>query len=166
MARLKVRRFSKRDFDDYAETLLRSWPCDDIEEARENVHMAVEQAERGEEYELWVAEFDRRAKGFMLLEFTRTWGRKGESFREKAAGINWLDVHPDSGRRGLGTSLVRKAVLRAKAKSLRRVFMHTAVTNLRAIYFATRNGFTLRRHLREFWGKGTADAFLLVLEVR
>lgn len=124
--------------------------------------MAVKRAEEGKE-EIWVAEVDGRAVGFTVLEFTNVWGRGGEAFEEEGICIDWLDVHLDFQRKGIGKDLLRKAEERATGKGLRRLFTHTNVTNLAMINFASKNGF--ERHLKEFWGKGTEDAFLLVKDI-
>jgi len=153
-----------KDFEDYANTLLKTWPFEDIQEARNEVAGAVKRAEEGKE-EIWVAKVDRRAEGFMVLEFTNVWEREGEVFEKEGICIDWLDVHPDFQRKGIGKDLLRKAEERAIEKGLRRLFAHTKVTNLAMINFASKNGFRFERHLKEFWGKGTGDAFLLVKEL-
>jgi len=159
----KIRPYSDRDFDDYAETLLRTWPCESVQEARDNVAIALGRTREGEE--LWVAEVDGRAVGFMLLEFTRIWGHKGEVFEGKACCIDWFDVNPESQRKGIGKELLQWAEARAKERGLHRLFAHTAVTNLAMVNFASKNGFKFAKHLEEFWGKGTGDAFLLVKDL-
>lgn len=84
---------------------LRILPCESVQEARENVAIALGRTKEGDE-ELWVAEVDGRAIGFMLLEFARIWGHKGEAFEEEAGRIDWLDVHPEFQRRGIGKELL------------------------------------------------------------
>lgn len=157
-----VRPYRDEDFDDYAHTLLKTWPCEDIREARENVAMAVKRTKENGEEEIWVAEVEGKAVGFMLLEFTRVWGHQDESFEDEAVGIDWLDVHPDFQRKGIGRELIRKAEERGREKGLHHLFMHTAVNNLDMINFASENGFKFAKYIEEFWGKGTGDAFLLV----
>jgi len=165
MAPSIIRAYHDRDFDDYAETLLGTLPCEDIGEARENVVIALGRTkEKGEE--LWVAEVDGRAVGFMLLEFTRIWGHeRGEAFEVEAVCIDWLDVHTGFQRKGIGRELLRWAEARAAERGLHRIFAHTAVTNLPMVNFASKNGFRFEKYLEEFWGKGTGDAFLLVKEL-
>jgi ribosomal protein S18 acetylase RimI-like enzyme len=156
----------EKDFDDYADALLRTWPCENVEEARDNVTIVVNKAKEGKEgEEIWVAEVEGRAMGFMLLEFTSVWGHAGEAFEEMAVCINWLDVHPDFQRQGIGKGLLQKAEERAKEKGLHRIFAHTATSNLAMINFASKNGFKFAKHLKEFWGKGTGDAFLLIKDL-
>jgi len=157
-----VRSYRNRDFDDYVQTLLKTWPCEDIREARENVAMAVRRAKENGEEEIWVAEVERKAVGFMLLKFTKVWGHQGESFEDEAVGIDWLDVHSDFQRKGIGRELIRKAEERGREKELHRLFIHADVGNLAMIDFASRNGFKFAKCIEEFWGKGTGDAFLLV----
>jgi len=160
-----IRPFSDRDFDDYAYTLLRTWPCEDIGEARANVAIAIKRIKENAKEELWVAEVERKAVGFMLMGFTKVWGHKGESFEDESVGIDWFDVHPDFQRKGIGRELLRKAEERGKEKGLHRLFMHTSVKNLAMINFAPRNRFKFAKYLKEFWGKGTRDAYLLTKEI-
>jgi len=162
MPHLLIRPYSEGDFNDYAETLLRTWPCDDVQEARENVTQAVNRIKTDKESEIWVAEADGKAVGFILLEFTKVWGHKGESFEEEAVGINWFDIHPDYQKKRVGRRLLQKAEEMGRQKRLRQLFTHTSVRNLAMVNFASRNGFRFARYLEEFWGKGTGDAFLLV----
>jgi ribosomal protein S18 acetylase RimI-like enzyme len=154
-----------KDFEIYAKTLLKTWPCEDIQEARQNVTMAVSRIKESEDEEIWVGEVEGKAVGFMLLEFTKVWGHKGETFNDEAAGIDWFDVHPDFQRRGVGSHMLRKAEERAKENRLSRLFMHASTKNLKMINFASRNGFRFARYLKEFWGKETDDAFLLVKDL-
>jgi len=160
-----VRPYLDKDFDDYADTLLRTWPCKDIREARENVATAVKRVKESGKEEIWAAEVKGRAVGFMLLGFTKVWGHKGEAFEEEAVGIDWFDVHPDFQRKGVGAELLRKAEERGRERGIQRLFMHTAVKNLAMINFASKNGLKFAEYLKEFWGKGTGDTFLLVKEL-
>jgi ribosomal protein S18 acetylase RimI-like enzyme len=161
-----IRHYAEEDFNDYAETLLKTWPCESVKEARDDVAIAVKKAKEGrEEEEIWVAEIEGRAVGFMLLAFTSVWGHAGEAFEEKAVCIDWFDVHPDFQRQGIGAELLHKAMERAKEEGLQRIFAHTATSNLAMINFASKNGFRFTKHLKEFWGKGTGDAFLLIKDL-
>jgi ribosomal protein S18 acetylase RimI-like enzyme len=155
-----IRPYSDEDFEDYARTLLKTWPCKDIREARENVATAVKRVREGKE-EFWVAEVDGKAAGFMSLEFTKVWGHGGEAFEEEAVGIDWFDVSPDFQRRGIGGELLLKAEERGKERGLTMLFMHTSVENLGMINFASKSGFRFSEYLKDFWGEGTGDAFLL-----
>ncbi len=159
MPRCVVRPYADRDFDDYADTLLRTMPCANHEEAGKSAEDAVKRSTTGEE--LWVAELDGRAVGFILLDFTRVWGHKGESFKEEGVCIDWLDVNPDFQRKGIGEELIRKAEARASQKRLDLLFAHTTVDNNAMMGFASKNGFKVTKRIGEFWGEGTKDAFLL-----
>jgi len=160
-----IRPYSDRDFEEYAETLLQTWPCDSIQEARENVTQAVKRVERNENEEIWVAEVEGKAVGFILIGFTEVWGHRGESFGNEAVGVDWFDVHPKFQRRGIGKDLLQKAEERGREKGLHHLFMHTSAKNLSMINFASMNGFRFEKYLEEFWGKGTGDAFLLVKQI-
>ena len=161
LAHYVIRLYLDRDFDDYADTLLKTWPCENIAEARENVAMAVKKVKENENEELWVVEMEERAVGFMLLEFTKVWGHAGEAFQEKSLCIDWFDVHPDSQDRGIGRELLQKAEDRGRAKGIKLLFTHTSVHNLAMINFASRNGFRFNKYLEDFWGERTGDTFLL-----
>jgi len=162
LVHFSIRPYEDRDFDGYADTLLKTWPCDSIQEARENVVQAVNRIKTNEKEEIWVAEVEGRAIGFTLLGFTKIWGHRGESFGEEAVGIDWFDVHPDFQHKGIGKEMLRKAEERGREKGLHLLFMHTSVKNLAMINFASTNGFKFEKYLEEFWGKGTGDAFLLM----
>ncbi len=127
--------------------------------------MAVNRTRAKENEEIWVAEVEGKAVGFMLLGVTKVWGHKGEAFKSEAVGIDWFDVHPDFQRKGIGNRLLRKAEERAIDKKLSHIFMHTSTRNLEMINFASKNGFSFVKYFKEFWGKGTEDAFLLVKEL-
>jgi len=124
------------------------------------VRTAVKRVKEGKE-ELWVAEVDGKAVGFMSLEFTKVWGRKGEAFEEEAVGIDWFDVSPEFQGKGIGRELLLKAEERGKERGLTMLFTHTSVKNLDMINFASKNGFRFSEYLKDFWGEGTGDAFLL-----
>jgi len=155
-----IRPYSDRDSEPYALTLLRTWPCENIQEARDNVAAAAKRMREGKE-EIWVAEAEGKAVGFMSLEFTRVWGHRGEAFEEDAVGIDWFDVSPDYQGKGVGKELLLKAQERGRDRGLRLLFMHTSARNSVMINFASRNGFMFPKHLRDFWGEGTGDAFLM-----
>jgi len=158
----QIRLFADRDFEDYAETLMRTWPCDDIEEARESVGIGVERARDSPDEEIWVAETGGRAVGFMILGFTKVWGNEGESFEETGVCVHWFDVHPEYQRRGIGQGLLNKARKRGRENRLGCIFMHTAVDNLPMVNLAAKNAFRFERLLKGFYKEGTSDAFLLV----
>jgi GNAT superfamily N-acetyltransferase len=121
---------------------------------------AVKRVKEGKE-ELWVAEVEGKAVGFMSLEFTKVWGRKGEVFEEEAVGIDWFDVSPEFQGKGIGRELLLKAEERGKERGLTMLFTHTSVKNLGMINFASKNELRFSEHLKDFWGEGTGDAFLL-----
>jgi ribosomal protein S18 acetylase RimI-like enzyme len=128
--------------------------------------MAVNRVKKSKDEEIWVAEVEGKAVGFMLLGFTKVWGHKGEAFNDKTLGIDWFDVHPDFQRKGIGSCLLRKAEEIAKEKKISCLFMHTSTQNLKMINFASKNGFKYVKYLKEFWGNGTEDAFLLIKDLK
>ena len=158
-SRVIIRRFVERDTDDYASTLLRTLPCESIEEARDDVNIVLGRVDGGEE--LWVAELDGHAVGFALLEFTRFWGDESEAFQEEGICIDWLDVHPNFQRLGVGKALLSKTEERAREKGLQRVFMHTFVDNDPMLRFSEKTGFRLTRRMKLRWKDGARDGFLM-----
>lgn len=160
-----LRPYSEKDFDDYAKTLLETWPCDNMKETRLNASLAVKRTKENKNVELWVAEVDGRAVGFVLIEFTRFWSHRGEAFDQEAVYIDWLDVHPSFQGRGIAKQLLSKAEEIGRGRGFRLLFMHTNVQNLAMINFASKNCFKFEKYLKEFWGKGSGDAFLLTKEI-
>lgn len=150
--KISVRPSQECDFEPYAHTLLLTLPCEDLDEARENVNIAIERSEK-ESRELWVAEVETAPVGFMLLEFEA---------EEKNIEIDWFDVHPDYQRIGVGTTLFHKAEERAKELKYETISMHTAVSNHKMQGFGKKNGFSEEARLPEFWGEKTEDAILLI----
>lgn len=71
--------------------------------------MAVKRIKEKGSEELWAAEVERRAVGFMLIMFAKVWGHKGESFEEESVGIDWFDVYPSFQRKRIGGELLRRA---------------------------------------------------------
>jgi ribosomal protein S18 acetylase RimI-like enzyme len=159
----KIRPYMESDFEDYALTLLETWPFDNIKEARENVLQAVKRVKKNENEEIWVAEVEGKAVGFILIGFSKIWGRKGESFDEEAVGIDWFDVDPKFQGKGIGKELLRTAEERGKEKGLHKIFMHTLIKNLKMMNFASKNGFRFTKYLEKFYG--IDDAFLLVKQI-
>lgn len=152
MKDLRIREFRDSDSEDYAMTLLLTLPCDDMEEARENVR-TIKSRSAQDARELWIAEVNGVGIGFMLLEF------KEET---RNVEIDWLDVHPCHQRQGVGHELVLRAQERARAASYMSLTMHTASSNDEMREFARRHGFVESEVLSGFWGEGTEDAHLLL----
>jgi ribosomal protein S18 acetylase RimI-like enzyme len=160
---VSVRRFADRDFEDYVKTLLLTWPFDSIVEARENASTAVEKAHAAvEKSELWVAELDGIAAGFMLLEFSSNLSLGPDDTGCHSVEIDWLDIHPTFQGKGAGAALVRKAEERARVRQCESMTIHTSVSNLGMLRLAERCGFANKERLKDFWGTGSGDAFLLV----
>jgi ribosomal protein S18 acetylase RimI-like enzyme len=80
--------------------------------------------------------------------------------------IDWFDVHPDFQRKGLGTLLLKKAEQTAQNKNVSSTYAVAAVDNEKMLNFSRKNGFKMSKRLKDFWGKGTGDAFLLTKTVR
>ena len=152
MKDLNIREFQHSDSEAYAHTLLLTLPCDDLDEARENVNILMERLEK-ETRELWVAESENIQVGFMLLEF---------QIQEHNIEIDWFDIHPDYQQRGVGEALVLKADERARTLRYQTITLHTAASNQSMRNFAERYGFREEACLPKFWGEDTEDAYLFM----
>ncbi|MGA3021159.1 MAG: GNAT family N-acetyltransferase, partial [Candidatus Micrarchaeales archaeon] len=135
-----IRPYKDSDFEDYAGTLLQTWPFKNIQEARENVAEGVKRAEaKGEE--IWVAEVDGTAAGFIIIEFTKDWSDGGESFKDETVCIDWFDVNPKFQQKGIGKELLLKAEERGRERGLHQISMNTSIKNVQMMNFASKNGF-------------------------
>jgi ribosomal protein S18 acetylase RimI-like enzyme len=143
----RVRKYRDRDFVDYAATLEKtsSWGKDSAEELR-----AMLEKMTGK-WQVWVAEVSGRAVGFMILAPNV----------DGSLEVDWLDVHPDFQRIGIGTLLIRKAAKVAEAKKMSALSVHTWETNKKMIGCAFKNDFEVFERIRDFYGKGK-DALRLM----
>jgi ribosomal protein S18 acetylase RimI-like enzyme len=146
----KIRRYEDRDFAEYASTLEKttSWG----KEARDELRAMLAKVSKEQ---IGIAEVDGRAVGFMILT----------SNDDCSLEVDWLDVHPDFQRRGIGTILVKKAVEIAKEKNCGFLSVHTWETNEKMMTFSIKNGFKIVECLRNFYGEGK-DALLLKKKLR
>ena len=151
-----IRPFEEKDTEDYAKTLLKTWPHDSIDDARKDVLIAQQWTEE-KEYELWVATTDRQAVGFILITPEREWGPNGERFDQDALLIDWFDVHPEFQRQGVGTLLLKQAEKRGIEKGLSLIYAHTFVTNLPMLNFSSKHGFKFQEFI-----SGPTNRYLLV----
>jgi ribosomal protein S18 acetylase RimI-like enzyme len=135
----KIRRYQSKDFVDYAATLEKTSPWE--KKAASELKARLEKLKRGDQ--VWVAEVNIRCVGFMIV----TSGPDG------TLEVDWLDVHPDFQRTGIGTLLVDRAAKIAKTRRLQTLGMHTQPNNEKMIGFVTKNGFELHERLRDFYGK-------------
>lgn len=152
---LDIRQYRKTDYDDYAQTLLLTLPCDDLDEAKENVDVLLVRASK-DNGELWVAESGKKSVGFMLLAFDEK-----EGFVE----IDWLDIHPQHKKQSIGTNLVLKAESRARVRNCLTLGITTTSSNVGMQNFATQRGFEEFERIKEFWGEGTVDAVIYRLNL-
>ena len=137
---MKIRRYKERDFRAYVGTLEKttSWGDEAAEE------LAAMMKKLTEKDEIWVAETDAKAVGFMILT----------SNDDGTLEINWLDVHPEFQRKKVATNLVAKAAEIAKARKIEALSVHTSVENLKMIAFLKRNEFEVFQRIADFYGKG------------
>jgi ribosomal protein S18 acetylase RimI-like enzyme len=102
---LKIRRYEKQDFKAYADTLEKttSWGSDTEQELDARIQKLTE------EEDIWVAETDEGAVGFMILSPNE----------DRTLEIDWLDVTPNFQRRRIATTLVDKAAEIAQIKKVK-----------------------------------------------
>jgi ribosomal protein S18 acetylase RimI-like enzyme len=137
---VKIRRYESRDFVDYVATLEKTtrWR----KHAGKELKARLEKLTRKDQ--IWVAEIDSRAIGFMILVPNS----------DGSLEVDWLDVHPSFQRMGIGSLLVKKAVRIAKTKRMQALSVHTWATNEKMINFSSKNGFVFFERIKGFYGKG------------
>lgn len=140
METMKIRRYEERDFRAYASTLEKTMNLGD--EAEEELAAMIRKMT--EKDEIWVAETDAKAVGFMILTLND----------DGTLEINWLDVHPEFQRKKVATKLVAKAAEIAKAKKIEALSVHTSVENKKMIAFLKTNEFEVFKRIPDFYGKG------------
>jgi len=140
METMKIRRYEERDFKAYAGTLEKTTSWGD--EAEEELAARIQKMT--EKDEIWVAEADGKAVGFMILTPND----------DGTLEIDWLDVHPEFQRKKVATHLVAKAEEVAKARKAETLSVHTWKDNSKMLAFLERNGFELFQTIANFYGKG------------
>ena len=132
---------------DYVATLERttSWE----RKAASELKAILEKLKR--EDQVWVAEVDVRCVGFMILTTNA----------DHSLEVDWLDVHPDFQRTGIGTLLVNKATKIAGRRGLRALSIYAQTNNEKVMGFAAKNGFELQERLKDLYGK-RKDALLFI----
>jgi ribosomal protein S18 acetylase RimI-like enzyme len=137
---MKIRRYVERDFNAYVSTLEKTTSWGD--EAEEELAARIQKMT--EKDEIWVAEADPKAVGFMILTPND----------DGTLEIDWLDVHPEFQRRKAATNLVAKAAEIAKTRKVEALSVHTSVENNNMIAFLKINGFEVFKRIPNFYGKG------------
>jgi ribosomal protein S18 acetylase RimI-like enzyme len=146
----KIRRYESRDFVDYAATLEKTSTWE--RKAAAELKARLEKLTRREQ--VWVAEVGTRGVGFMIVSPNN----------DGSLEVDWLDVHPDFQRTGIGTLLVEKAGKIAKAKKMKALSVHTWETNQKMLDFSAKNGFQVLERIKGFYGRGK-DALRLKKEI-
>ncbi|MFZ1039515.1 MAG: GNAT family N-acetyltransferase, partial [Candidatus Bathyarchaeia archaeon] len=139
-----------RDFVDYAATLEKTSTWE--RKAAAELKARLEKLKRREQ--VWVAEVGTRGVGFMIVSPNN----------DGSLEVDWLDVHPDFQRTGIGTLLVEKAAKIAKAKKMKALSVHTWETNQKMLDFSAKNGFQVLERIKGFYGRGK-DALRLKKEI-
>jgi len=140
METVKIRRYEERDFSAYVDTLKKTTSWGDAAEEE----LAARIQKMTEKDEIWVAEADAKAVGFMILTPNN----------DGTLEVDWLDVHPDRQRKGIATNLVAKAEEIAKARKAEALSVHTWMENKKMLAFLKKNGFELFETIPDFYGKG------------
>lgn len=163
LMQVKVRPYEDCDFNDYVFILEKTWPLL-RKEAEETINKRLETLyQKGEQ--IWVTRINGKAIGFMLLYFESPPSPPELGLEGEWLVIDWFDVHPDFQRKGLGTLLLKKAEQVAQDKNVSSIYAVTAVDNEKMLSFSRKNGFKISKCMKDFWGKGTGDAFLLTKTV-
>lgn len=163
MCRSIIRKYKNRDFNCYVSVLEKTWPLSH-EDAEKTIRKRLETLDKKNE-QIWTAEIEGKAVGFMLIYFEDPPSPLELGLQGEWLVIDWLDVHPDFQRKGLGTLLLSRAERVAQDKSVSSVYTVTAVDNYLMLSFSRKNGFKKSRRMRDFWGEGKGDAFLLTKAV-
>jgi ribosomal protein S18 acetylase RimI-like enzyme len=140
METMKIRRYEERDFSAYASTLEKTMNLG----AEAEAELAAMIRKMTEKDEIWVAETDAKAVGFLILT----------SNDDGTLEINWLDVHPEFQRKKVATNLVAKAAEIAKTRKVEALSVHTSVENKKMIAFLKTNEFEVFKRIPDFYGKG------------
>jgi ribosomal protein S18 acetylase RimI-like enzyme len=136
---VSIRKYEDRDFVDYVVTLEKTtkWKRKAATELKARLERMTSREQ------IWIAEISGRAVGFAILVPNR----------DDSLEVDWLDVHPDFQRMGIGTLLVKKAEKVAKTKKKKALSIHTWKTNQQAISFAYKNDFEVFERIKDFYGK-------------
>lgn len=160
---IKIRRYEDRDFNEYVSILEKTWPLP-RKDSEETVRKRLETlSERGEQ--IWAAEVNGKTVGFMLIYFENPPSSPELGLEGEWLVIDWFDVHPDFQHKGLGTLLLKRAEQIAQNKDVSSIYAVTSVDNEKMLNFSRKNGFKIIKRMKDFWGKGTGDAFLLTESV-
>jgi len=136
---LHIRRYEDKDFNDYVATLEKTTNFG--KEAENELKAMLGKVNKEQ---IWVVTLNEKAIGFMIL----TQNTDG------SLEVDWLDVHPDYQRKGVGTLLVEKACEVAKEKGFTFLSIHTWENNRKMIQFSIKNGFEIIKRIRNFYGEG------------
>jgi len=135
----KIRRYENRDFVDYVSTLEKTTKWG--RHAGEELKARMEKLTKRDQ--VWVADIGSRAVGFMILTPNT----------DGSLEVDWLDIHPNFQRMGVGTLLVQKAAKIAKTKKIEALSVHTWPTNEKMLNFSFKNGFEIFERIKNFYGK-------------
>ena len=161
---VKIRLYQDSDFKEYAAVLAQTWPrigSDSEEIVRDRLKTLDEKGEQ-----IWVAEVYGKATGFMLIYFENPPTPAELELKGEWLVIDWLDVHPDFQRKGFGTLLLKKAEEVAKNKNVSSIYTVTSVDDEKMLGFSEKNHLKLGKRIKDFWGAGTGDAFVLTKTAR
>lgn len=139
-----IRKYAKTDYDQVTKItieVLHQPP----ETAKEVIQHATDR--------IFVIEDNGKIMGFVMLEFAGTeWNQ--------TARIGWIAVIPTHQRKRFGSELLRKAEEYAKEKGIRKIYLDTEVTNVRALCFYVKNGYVPEGLMKDYYKDGL-DGILL-----
>ncbi len=161
---VKIGLFQDNDFKEYAAVLAQTWPraaSASEEIVRDRLKTLDEKGEQ-----IWVAETGGRPVGFMLIYFENPPTPAELELEGEWLVVDWLDVHPNWQRKGLGTLLLKKAEKVAKKRNVSSIYTVTSVDDEKMLGFSEKNHFNKGKRIKDFWGAGTGDAFVLTKIVR
>ena len=124
-----------------------------LRQARSEAEGVIHWASRDESAQVFVAEVNGKAVGFLMLEWPGTWWNR-------VAEIGWIAVLPEYQRKGFGTALMKRMEQYAEEKGIRKIYVEPSVENKIAIHFYIENGYKPEA-IRKDWYKDGEDSAIL-----
>jgi len=124
-----------------------------LRQARSEAEGVIHWASRDESAQVFVAEVNGKAVGFLMLEWPGTWWNR-------VAEIGWIAVLPEYQRKSFGTALMKRMEQYAEEIGIRKVYVEPSVENKIAIHFYIENGYKPEA-IRKDWYKDGEDSAIL-----
>ncbi len=104
-------------------------------------------------------------EGFLIAKDKEKIFGYGILKKEKENGLIFsLAVLPERQNQGIGKEILRKLIELAKEKKLKKIYLHTAERNFKAIAFYQKFGFNIIKLKEKFYSTGE-NAYLMELEI-